>query len=536
MPDTEARSFLFTTDKELAKEASEDYAIAKVPYHWKRDPRDFAITLFGAATSVFTFALGGQLALNYGMPTLLVALAIGFLIAVPLTGVIAWQCANSSIATDLLARGAGFGFLGSTITALLYGMNWLMYAGFETAFLSSAIHAQWSAPPLWLLYAATSLAMVPLNWYGVSQIHWVQKWSVPLFAAGLIWVFVTALGEPTVSVSGHIGLDTVLPALAAVLANVGIWVLLVGDYSRFARKSDRRRVVAIATFVALGSQFLILPIIGGVMALHTGSENPGTYAVQLVGVGGLAWIVITQMRVQEANYYSASLSLKNFTARALHILPGRRVFLLLTAMVAFLLAQFEIVAHLTNVLTFMGVFLFAWIGTMIFSLYSERRALAQGEVWIEHRRGYLRNWGWPAVVGLVVGSTIGAIFALSEEPAPYGGFIGVVAAFVVAPAVMAIGLTRYDRKSYLLARTPPPEWRDTNVVTDAALAAPTLQVVCGVCENSAMKPDALQCPVVEGGTVCSSCCSAHSTCGEVCKEVGGGLASRENAPSGIATT
>jgi hypothetical protein len=42
MEQDKARSFLFTTDSALAAEASEDYAIVKVPYHWKRPPRDLA--------------------------------------------------------------------------------------------------------------------------------------------------------------------------------------------------------------------------------------------------------------------------------------------------------------------------------------------------------------------------------------------------------------------------------------------------------------------------------------------------------------
>jgi threonine/homoserine/homoserine lactone efflux protein len=221
--------------------------------------------------------------------------------------------------------------------------------------------------------------------------------------------------------------------------------------------------------------------------------------------------------VQEANYYSASLSLTNFTARTFHVLPGRRFFLLVTAVVAFLLAQLDIVSHLTYVLTFMGVFLFAWIGTMIYSLISQRAAFGAGVSWLEHRRGYLVNWGWPAVTGLVVGSASGAVLALSGEPAPYGGFLGVVVAFLLAPAVMAVALRGKDRATYLLARIPDPDWRDTNVLDDRQLEAPELQVACGTCARPVMKPDALTCPVSDLGVICSSCCSAHATCGERCK-------------------
>lgn len=519
------RSFLFTRDKELSAEAAEDYAIRKVPYHWKRTPASFVIVVFGIVTSVFAFALGGQIALSYGMPTLVASLVIGFAIGAPLAAVVAWQTANSSIDSDLLSRGAGYGFMGSTVTAAIYGLNWIMYAGFETAFLGSAVHEQWSAPPLWLLYLVAAAILVPLNWYGVSQMHWIQKWTVPLFFIGLIWLVVDALGQPAVELpAGGVSAKTLLPALAAVLGNVAIWVLLVGDFARFARKRDRRRVVTLTVIVAMGGEFLFLAMLGGLLARHTGSANPGAYAVGLMGVPGLIWIVVTQLRVQEGNYYSGSLSLVNFSARVLHWMPGRRFFVVVVAALSFLLAQLKIVDHLTQVLTFMAVFLFAWIGTMVYSLVARRRLLARGEVWVEHRRGYLRDWGWPAVAGLVAGSAVGAPLALSGSPEPYGGFLGIALATVIAPAVFAAVDALFVRNpQYLIARVPEPDWRDTNARTDVELEAPEMQVTCGTCGSEVMKPDACTCPVAPGGVICSACCQAHATCGDVCKTPEGQL-------------
>lgn len=513
------RSFLFTRDKELSEEAAEDYAIRKVPYHWKRSPASFVVLVFGLVTSVFAFALGGTVALAYGMPTLVAALIIAFLIGAPLAAVVAWQTTNSSIDSDLLSRGAGFGFMGSTITAAIYGMNWIMYAGFEAAFLGAAVHTQWPSIPLWLLYAVASAILVPLNWYGVSQMHWIQKWTVPIFVVGLVWLFIVALGkEPVPLPGGGIQIKTLLPALAAVLGNVAIWILLVGDFARFGRKEDRRKVVLLTVIVAMGGEFLLLAMLGGILAKYTGSANPGAYTVGLIGIPGLIWILVTQMRVQEGNYYSGSLSLVNFSARVLHWMPGRRFFVVVVAFFAFLLAQLKIVDHLTNVLTFMAVFLFAWVGVMVWSLIGRRRLLESGEVWVEHRRGYLRNWGWPAMAGLVVGSAVGVPLALSGWPEPYGGFLGIVSATILAPLVFAVTDRIFvNDPQYLIDRVPDPDWRDTNNRTDAELEAPEMQVVCGISGVTVMKPDALTCPVSPNGIVSSAACQSHGTCGEICK-------------------
>lgn len=50
--------------------------------------------------------------------------------------------------TDLLSRGVEYGYRGSAFTALIYAANFIMYSGFETAYLASAIHDYWDALPL----------------------------------------------------------------------------------------------------------------------------------------------------------------------------------------------------------------------------------------------------------------------------------------------------------------------------------------------------------------------------------------------------
>jgi purine-cytosine permease-like protein len=513
-------SFLFTRDKKLRKEATEDYAIRKVPAHWKRRPMTYATIMFGSVTSVFAFALGGQIAVVWGMPTLLIALAVGFVIGAPLAGVIAWQTANSSIDTDLLARGAGFGFLGSTFTTLVYGLNWIMYAGFETVFLGAAVHVEAPSIPMWLLYLLAAMVIVPLNWYGISQIHFFAKWSAPLFIAGAIWLFVVTMRKHGPAIDfPPMSAATLLPAIGIVLANIGIWVLLVGDSARFARKRDRGKMVSISIIVGFGGVFLVLPPLGGLMALHSGSANPGTYASATLGIWGLLWILVTQIRVQECNYYSGSLSFTNVVARLFHWLPGRGFFVFMTGVLAFVLAELKIVDHLSQVLTFMSVFLFATIGTVIYSLIIQQRELLKlGQVWVEHRRGYLRNWGVPATTGLVVGSVVGGALSLWDIPSPYGGLVGIVVGGLGAPLVATlVTLAMPKNPHYLIARMPPEDWRDTNLSSEEDLTAAVLQTKCGKCGVSVMKSDAVECPVTDSGVLCSACCSAHATCHDVCK-------------------
>ena len=371
-----------------------------------------------------------------------------------------------------------------------------MYSGFEAAFLAAAIHGQWDAPPMWLLYLVTAMIIVPLNWFGISQMHWLQKWSIPIFAVGLVWVVIEAAQRPSITAAGaQVGWDTVLPALAAILANVGIWILLIGDYARFVRSEDRGKAIAMAGTAGRGFQFIMLPALGGWLALRAGSANPGTYAVGMAGVAGLIWVVITQLRVQEGNYYLSSLSLSTFVSRTFRVRLPRPVFLIVTGLIAFVLAQLGITDHLTEVLTFMGVFLLAWVGTVVGSLLVQRKEIASGDAWVEHRRPYLRPWGFPALTGLVVASAAGGTLALTNWPEPYGGFLGIAVAAVLAPAI-TIALHRRPVTDILApGNKPDPDWRDAGPLTDRDLARPAAQVTCEATGGKVMKADACHWPV-----------------------------------------
>jgi len=373
---------------------------------------------------------------------------------------------------------------------------------------------------MWLLYLICAMAIVPLNWYGISQIHFFARWTLPLFFAGLIWLFIVTVSKHGAPITfPPMGAKTIFPAIGIVMANVGIWVLLTGDSARFARKRERRKIVGITTVIGFGGEFILLPPLGGLMALHSGQMNPGTYASATLGIWGLLWILITQVRVQECNYYSGSLSFTNVIARLFHWLPGRGFFVFMVGVCAFLLAELGIVNHLSQVLTFMGVFLFAAIGTIVFFLSFQQRAkLRSGEAWVEHRRAYLRNWGTPAVIGLVAGCVGGGVLSLGNFPSPYGGLVGIVVGGVGSPLVAALVLAiRPPHSAYYTPRVPPEGWRDTNLSSEEDLSVPELQTVCGKCAIPVMKCDAVQCPVTDSGVLCSACCSAHGSCHDVCK-------------------
>ncbi|MDP1363095.1 allantoin permease, partial [Klebsiella variicola] len=84
-------------------------------------------------------AIGGAIALNYGFANAMWAIVtVGLVIF--LTGLpIAVCAARYGLDMDLLTRGAGFGYLGSTITSLIYAVFTFIFFALEAAIMALAL-------------------------------------------------------------------------------------------------------------------------------------------------------------------------------------------------------------------------------------------------------------------------------------------------------------------------------------------------------------------------------------------------------------
>jgi purine-cytosine permease-like protein len=518
------KAALIPRGAQARKEAAEDYALRKVPAHWKRPALSFAMSLSGLTSSVFFLALGGQLTLTFGFPSAMAAFAVGTVLGWLGSSVIARVTAMTGLDLDLITRGSGFGFLGSAVTSLIYAVNWMMYAAIEAAYLGAALHSEWPALPQPVWFLITAFVSVPICWYGFTQNDFVQRWLGPIFLVGLAWLVVSAVwhshlapsfGSPGWSVAGFLG------ALGALLPNVVIQILGTGDFSRFIRKTEVKRAMVVGPFVVIAAVYLISFPAGAVLALYTGSDNPGSYITGVLGLFGVIWVTATQLRINNMNFYSGSLALANFTSRILHWVPGRRFWVVFVGVVAFVGALLHVDEHLVSVVSFMGIFCLSWLGVLIADICVIKSKLRVPPTHIEHRRGYLTNWGAPALSSLLIGAVLGAILSMAAIPnAVAGPILGDVLAFGIGfggPIVVEMtAKARFAR----LARQPDPQWVDDFSRTDEEMESADNMLPCGKCGEQVMRQDMVSCPVTESHVLCSVCCAAHRTCGERCKTEG----------------
>src|SRR5882757_3959235 len=165
----------------VANQTLEDYALrftAKSARKWSS--ARVANTAIGAVSFLALEAIGGAIAINYGFSNATTAiLAVSLLIF--LTGLpIAYYASAYGVDIDLLTRGAGFGYIGSTITSLIYASFTFLFFAIEAAIMSLALEMCFGVP-LFIGYVLSSLVVIPLVTHGITFISRFQLWTQPIW-------------------------------------------------------------------------------------------------------------------------------------------------------------------------------------------------------------------------------------------------------------------------------------------------------------------------------------------------------------------
>src|ERR1700677_3257053 len=170
-------------NKWVANQTLEDYALrftAKSARKWSS--LRVANTAIGAISFLALEAIGGAITVNYGFANatsaILVVSGLIFLTGLP----IAYYAATYGVDIDLLTRGAGFGYLGSTVTSLIYASFTFLFFAIEGLILSVALQLLFGIP-LTVAHILSSLVVIPIAIYGISLISSMQLATQPIWLA-----------------------------------------------------------------------------------------------------------------------------------------------------------------------------------------------------------------------------------------------------------------------------------------------------------------------------------------------------------------
>ncbi|ARU06578.1 hybrid sensor histidine kinase/response regulator [Comamonas serinivorans] len=517
----------------VADETLEDYALRYTPRSARRwSEWQVANTAFGGVSFLALEAIGAAIALSYGFAT--AAWAIGvmgliiFLTALP----ISVSAARLGLDMDLLTRGAGFGYLGSTLTSLIYATFTFIFFAVEAAIMALAMQLAlgW---PLVACYIVASLLIIPLVLYGITFISRLQAWTQPVWIVLLLTPFLwLAVQQPHLlsDMTGLKGLvtdsaDLDLLAFGAAATMVSALVVQVGeqvDYLRFMpERTPANRWRWWACVLIGGPGWIVMGaarMLGGAFLAYAAMQYGATVEQamdpthmylsafwQITRDHGLAvwvtlvFVVIAQVKINVTNAYAGSLAWSNVFSRLTRSHPGRVVWLVFNVMIATLIMTLGVFAALEKVLGIYSNVAVAWVGTLVADLVINKR-LGFSPRGIEFRRAYLYDLNPVGLVAMGVSAVVAGVAytgAFGAWPAAYAPFIALGLALLLTPL-----LAWLTRGRWYLAR--PQD------------GLPEALQTCIVCQNRFERPDTAQCPAY-GGVICSLCCSLDSRCHDRCK-------------------
>jgi len=519
----------------VASQTLEDYALRYTADRARKSSFRVGNTALGPIAFLACEAIGGTITIAYGFPNaawaILAFTVLMFAIGLP----IAYYAARYGVDLDLLTRGAGFGYMGSTITSLIYASFTFLLFAIEASIMSMALQMVLGTP-LWLAHLISSLVVIPIAIYGISLISRMQLVTQPIWLllqflplACIAWMNPTEVAGWT-GFSGKSGnadgsVNWMLFAMAtsillSLLPQIGEQV----DYLRFLPNKRRRNRVGwwtavLATgpgWVFLGSFKLLAGSFLAYFAIRHGipvdradeptemyflafRETVASPAFALVLTG--LFVIVCQLKINVTNAYAGSIAWSNFFSRLTHTHPGRVVWLVFNVLLALLLMEMGIFRAIESILLIYANFAAGWIGALTADLVVNK-PLGLSPKGIEFKRAHLYDINPVGVGALLVSiiiSSLAFIGTFGEWAQALSPLIALIVAFAAAPAIAAA-----TRGRYYLARRPDDLGRGA-------------EIQCSICENSFDRRDVALCPAY-AGPICSLCCTLEARCRDMCKQ------------------
>jgi signal transduction histidine kinase/ActR/RegA family two-component response regulator len=525
-----------TYNQWVANQTLEDYALrftAKTARKWSGFR--VANTALGAISFLALEAIGGTITISYGFDNAVVAIVVVGVIIFATGLPISYYACKYGVDIDLLTRGAGFGYIGSTITSLIYASFTFLFFAIEAAIMALALELCFSIP-LWLGYLVSSVVVIPLVTHGITWISRLQLWTQPIWIVLhlLPFVFIAARApdagaewrnfagtSPNAQGGFHIlQFGAAATVVFSLVAQIGEQV----DFLRFLPHARARSISWWLALISAGPGWIVpgtLKLLAGsflaALAVHhlvppdKAAEPTQMYLVafsyvfsspQLALAATGAFVILSQVKINVTNAYAGSLAWSNFFSRLTHSHPGRVVWLVFNVVIALVLMELGIFRALEHILGLYSIVAIAWVGALVADLVVNK-PLGLSPSYVEFKRAHLYDIN-PVGVGAMA-------LACATGIASYGGLLGILSqalspfvtlatAFIAAPLIAGV-----TRGRFYIARPALNHWHGESTIR------------CCICEHSFEPEDMALCPAYSG-PICSLCCSLDARCHDRCKE------------------
>jgi len=348
----------------------------------------FALTMawWGLCSAMVYLIIGATLALYYGTGNAIIGMILSVVVYAVVNFVLTRYAIKTGLSVSLFSRML-FGDAGAALATLILAATVIYYAVFESSVIAVAINHLFPAisyPVAALLVVLFSAPLV----FGSVQ-NWLDKLNgvlLPFYVAGLIAAVVMTtrtygysdawlhFGPPTGAVSPGGWWN-------CFVYYMGVWVFMMAafDFARFGKEKDARY----HGVVNFGLPFWTMTfIVNGVIGIYLVSTIPGSGApsevsvvlalLKLMGIWGFGFLLVTQTRINTANYYLATINTHAFFQRTLGLNFPKFVWTLVVAAVVYSLMLSGLFSKLLQALAYQGVFVVAWVAVALAHILSSR--------------------------------------------------------------------------------------------------------------------------------------------------------------------
>ncbi len=539
----------------VANETLEDYALRFTAHKGRTMSIErVAKTAIGATAFLALEAIAAAVTLNYGFTNTIAAMLtvalLFFIVSAPIT----YYSAKHGLDIDLLTRGAGFGYLGSTITSLIYASFTFIFFAIEAAILASALKFTLGIP-LQIGYLLCAIAVIPIVTHGIKAISrfqlatqniWIILQCVALFTVIYFeyqqlddWSQYEPQSKDLIGKASGNHFDIMLFGAAAsvffaLVAQIGEQV----DYLRFMPEKNlknKRRwwfwlILAGPGWVLIGLVKMLLGSFLAYLAITRGASysaatdpsqmyyNIFSYLTNTPSLAlflAMLMVIICQLKINVTNAYAGSIAWSNFFSRLTHNHPGRVVWLVFNVIIALLLMKLGIYQVLESILGLFAIVAVSWLGSVSADLLINK-PLGLSPQQVEFKRAHLYDINPVGCGSMLLSCCIGLLCYLGfmgEELKNLGHFVSLFGCFIFVPSIAWI-----TRGRFYYARQSPEL---IPLIEQASLSSQKtiVSLECGVCENAFEIDDMSYCTAYQQ-PICSLCCTLEVRCEDSCKPEG----------------
>ena len=515
----------------VADETIEDYSLRYAPKSFRKwSEFRIANTAVGSISFLALEAIGAGIGIKYGFSTafwaILLASIIIFITAVP----ISYHAAKYNIDIDLITRSAGFGYIGSTFTSLIYASFSFIFFALEAAIMAQALELYFGLPLSWG-YLLSSVIIIPMVFYGFTFINKLQLLTQPVWVVMMVAPFVAILVKEPRAIDIFTNFKGTLSQSSAFSWHyfgfaLGISLSLIAqigeqvDYLRFMPPlTEKNRFKWYASMLIAGPGWIIIGFlkqIGGLfltaIAVFGGlSLYEAKTPIEMYNIGytyifnnpsialsaATFFVIVSQIKINVTNAYAGSLAWSNFFSRITYSHPGRVVWMIFNIAIALLLMELGLFDVLETILGLYSNIAIAWIGALFADLTINKPWGLSPKI-IEFKRAYLYNVN-PVGVGSMGIASIVSILAFlglfGEFLQSYSSILALITAMVLSPLIAYM-----TKGKYYIAR------EKEKIVSNH----------CASCNHRYEDEDMVYCPLV-AKNICSLCCTLDSLCHDSCK-------------------